>query len=63
MAGLGIDIFAIETFKSIYMRPFSHRIYWFAFCLLPVLGRAQAQFSGEQNEVNKTILAICKAWS
>ena len=45
------------------MRPLFHYIYWFTICLLPVLGKAQAQFSGEQNEVNKTILAIGKGWS
>jgi ketosteroid isomerase-like protein len=45
------------------MRPLFHHIYWFAICLLPVLGKAQSPFSGEQNEVNKSMMAIGKAWS
>jgi ketosteroid isomerase-like protein len=45
------------------MKPLFYYFYLLAICSLPLIGISQVQFTGEQNEVNKTIHAIGKAWS
>ena len=45
------------------MRKFLSYIHLLAISLLPVIGKCQSSFSGEQKEVNESLLKIGKAWS